>query len=108
MEIYAEKPERVEVYPLPDGQSDVIMRDKIEQVEGIPTQEGEEPPKVWRCEEVQGRVPGPVDREKVKKDWKTWWQRLAFPPEKEPDPTMEERVEVLEGAVLEIIMSGNK
>lgn len=94
METYLSKPLGVEVFPL-GASTDVILRKNIEE---ITTEDGT----VWKCEEVQRRVPGAMTLEQAREQFDALWDSAE---EGEQSDSVETRVADLEAAI-DLLLSG--
>lgn len=109
-ECYLSQPEVVEVFPVKGG-TDIIMRKNITKTIKEPDTEGCERYTVWECDEVQLRHKGDVTRNEVEQKFEYWWtlgeggtEEDATDQEAEAEgkPTIAERLDALEGAVMEL------
>ncbi len=106
-ECYLVPPPLVETYKVKTG-TDIILRRNVEMVKKEDTQQGEYT--CYECEEVQYRYPGNLIQEDVENRFEYWWdiaegkseiEALDKEAVNENKPTITERLDVLEGALIE-------
>lgn len=103
---YLKEPTAAEVF-FHGGGTDIILRRNIQSVkEPIQEDPETEPATVWHCEEVQVRKPGRVTLEAARADAAALWAQAAREENKDPLPTLEQRVEALEAAQLALLDMG--
>lgn len=106
-ESYLWKPQEVEIHAVKNG-TDVILRRNITQTT---RQEDDTEETVWECEERQFRYKGTLTEETVSENFDYFWalaegkteeEAMDEAAEKAGEPTLKERLEILEGAFMEL------
>lgn len=88
---------QVDYYPLPNGYADVFLhRNEIEELD----EDGNE---IYIAEEVYMQVDQTLTKEKIEENFNYLWEDADTIM---TEPTAEERLKVLEEAMLEIILGG--
>lgn len=87
---YAKQPAAVEVFPLPDGKTDVIIRENIVQIEKAGEEGGTYT--AWQCDETQFRYPGNLTAAEIEADLETW---VNYEPEKTVELTEEDEMDAM-------------
>ena len=72
IEFYAKQPPKLEVFALPDGDTDIILRRKITE---IPQEDDDGDPNAscWQCEEIQIRQQGKITFSEVEERFDLLW-----------------------------------
>lgn len=97
---YDSKPEAILYQPLPDGTANVYLRKNITQAERSTFNEDkEEKQVVWTADEKN--IQTELSKEDVEANFDQLFMTADF-----PAPTLEERVAVLEAAVMEVASNG--
>lgn len=97
---YDTKPERILYQPLPDGTANVYLRRNITQAERSTfNQDQEERQTVWTADEKN--IQTELSKEDVEANFDQLFITADF-----PAPTLEERVAVLEAALMEVTTNG--
>lgn len=96
-----EKPKDVEVEALPEGGQYVKLHKNAAEVDIPATGEGD-PGKAWECDEATFRLePGQeATAAAVKKEFDSWWEYGAAWEAAQAEPSLEDRVALLEVAFL--------
>ena len=97
---YDTEPEKILYQPLPDGTANVYLRRNITQAErSVFNQDKEEKQTVWTADEKNLKTE--LSKEDVEANFDQLFLTADF-----PAPTLEERVAVLEAAVMEVTANG--
>ena len=97
---YDSKPDAILYQPLPDGTANVYLRKNIEQAERSTFNQGqEETQTVWTADEKN--VKTKLSKEDVEANFDPLFLTANF-----PEPTLEERMAVLESAIAEVTSNG--
>lgn len=97
---YDTEPEKILYQPLPDGTANVYLRKNIAQAERSTfNQGGEETQTVWTADEKN--IQTELSKEDVEANFEQLFLTADF-----PEPTLEERVAVLESAIAEVTSNG--
>lgn len=97
---YDSKPDAVLYQPLPDGTANVYLRKNIEQAERSMFNEGEEEKQtVWTADEKN--IQTELSKDDVEANFDQLFLTADF-----SEPTLEERVSVLESAMAEVTSNG--
>ena len=97
---YDSKPDAILYQPLPDGTANVYLRKNIEQAERSTFNQGqEETQTVWTADEKN--VKTKLSKDDVEANFDLLFLTANF-----PEPTLEERMAVLERAIAEVTSNG--
>jgi hypothetical protein len=109
-ENYSKLPEAIEIHPLEDGKTDVILRKNIEEVPMaiFSPEENNSEITIYQCDELQFRYSGEqeISTELIESDFDSWWEYAEnWTPTLNEDlqPSLEERVSACEESIMALI-----
>lgn len=105
---FSEKPQVVQICRLPEGGTDVWLRQNVSHVQ-LPqegTEENQAGGEKWTADEAYMRTQEAVTAEEIQADFAAWWEAAAAAGQEEEKPSIEDRVTAVEAAMVEILMGG--
>ena len=109
-ECYSSQPPKVEVFSVYNG-TDIILRKNIKKATKEPMEEGGKATTVYECDEIQFRHNEALTKTEVSNNFDYWWVIGEGGTEEEAsdavaeasgEPTIIERLEAVESAIIEI------
>lgn len=98
---FSEKPQVVQICRLPEGGTDVWLRQNVNHVQ-LPqegTEENQAGGEKWTADEAYMRTQEAVTAEEIQADFAAWWEKAAAFGSQGEDRSLEERVTDIETAI---------